>query len=32
MNVIIEDLIMGPKKKISNEGCGLDDAEFNCRQ
>jgi hypothetical protein len=32
MNVIVEDLIMGPKKKITNDDCGLDDAEFDYRQ
>jgi hypothetical protein len=32
MNVIVEELIMGPKEKITNDDCGLDDAEFDCRQ
>lgn len=32
MNVIVEDLIMGSKKKITNEDCGLDEEEFDCRQ
>jgi len=32
MAVIVENLIMGAKKKITNEDCGLDDAEFDCRR
>ena len=28
----VEDIIMGPKKKITNDDCGSDDAEFDCRQ
>lgn len=32
MNVKVEDLKMGPKKKIKSDDFGLDDAEFDCRQ
>lgn len=32
MNVTVDDLMVWPKKKITDDDCGLDDAELDCRQ